>query len=449
MFPKFILFFVITTSVFSQQEIKQLSLKEAVDFALQNNSLSKNAARDVEIAKLQKWGTTSTGLPQIKAAVSYNNWLKQQISLIPAEFFGGSPGQFAEIAFGTKQTMNGTVTISQKIFDGSYLVGLQAAKVFLEISENAKEKTEIELRKMVAYAYGNVLLSEENLKIVNSNIKLLEKNVQDLTKVYENGLVEQESVQQLQLTLASLKSNQSYVKRLKKIAYKMFNNTLGQDLDAAVELTNSLDQLIAMYTSLAPLESILEVENVVDYKIASNDVKGKELLLKLEKSKALPTLDAFLNGSYSANSETFTFLDHSQNWFGASLFGISVNIPIFSSFGRSASTKKASLNFEKSKSLLKDTSEKIKLEISSARSEYEFAVENLDIKKEALKLSENIAKKNEIKFFEGLTTSFDLSQAQRQLYTAQQDYLQSMLNILIKRIDLESLINPPLKNEKK
>ena len=449
MLPKFILFFVITTSVFSQQEVSQFSLKEAVDFALQNNSLSKNAARDVEIAKLQKWETTSTGLPQIKAAVSYNNWIKQQISLIPAEFFGGSPGQFAEIAFGTKQTMNGTVTISQKIFDGSYLVGLQAAKVYLEISENAKEKTEIELRKMVAYAYGNVLLSEENLKIVNSNIKLLEKNVQDLTKVYENGLVEQESVQQLQLTLASLKSNQSYVKRLKKIAYQMLNNALGLDLDVAIELTNNLEQLITMYTSLAPLDSILEVENVVDYKIAFNDVKGKELLLKLEKSKALPTLDAFLNGSYSANSETFTFLDNSQNWFGASLFGISMNIPIFSSFGRSASTKKAYLNFEKSKSLLKDTSEKIKLEISSARSEYEFAVENLDIKKEALELSENIAKKNEIKFFEGLTTSFDLSQAQRQLYTAQQDYLQSMLNILIKRIDLEALINPPLKNEKK
>jgi len=446
MLPKFILFLLITTSVFSQPEMSRFSLKEAVDFALQNNSLSQNAARDVEIAKLQKWETTSTGLPQIKAGITYNNWLKQQISLIPAEFFGGSPGQFAEIAFGTKQTMNGTVTISQKIFDGSYLVGLQAAKVYLEISENAKEKTEIELRKMVAYAYGNVLLSEENLKIVNSNIKLLEKNVQDLTKVYENGLVEQESVQQIQLTLASLKSNQSYVKRLKKIAYQMFNNALGLDLDAAVELTDSLNQLIAMYTSLTPLESILEVENVVDYKIAFNDLKGKELLLKLEKSKALPTLDVFLNGGYSGNSETFTFLDNSQDWFGSSLFGVSMDIPIFSSLGRSASTKKARLNFEKSKSLLKETSEKIKLEISRARSDYEFAVEDLDIKKEALELSGKIAQKNEIKFFEGLTTSFDLSQAQRQLYTAQQDYLQSMLNILIKRIDLEALINPPLKN---
>ena len=442
MLHKFILFLLITTSVFSQQEISQFSLKEAVDFAVQNNSISKNAARDVEIAKLQKWETTSEGLPQIEANISYNNWLKQQISLIPAEFFGGSPGQFSEIAFGTKQTLNGTVSISQKIFDGSYLVGLQAAKVYLEISENAKEKTETELRKMVAYAYGNVLLSEENLNIVNSNITLLENNVSDLTKVYENGLIEQESVQQLQLTLSSLKSNQNYVKRLKKIAYQMFNNALGLDLDAPVELTNSLEQLIAMYTSLTPLESILEVENVVDYKIAFNDLKGKELLLKLEKSKALPTVDVFLNGSYSGNNNQFDFLDKSQDWFGASLFGVSMNIPIFSSLGRSASTKKARLNLEKSKSLLKDTSEKIKLEISRARSEYEFAVEDLEIKKEALELSENIAKKNEIKFYEGLITSFDLSQAQRQLYTAQEDYLLSMLNILVKRIDLEALINP-------
>ena len=446
MLHKLTLFLFITTSVFSQEKPMQFSLVEAVEFALENNYKGINAARDVEIAKLQKWETTSKGLPQIKAAINYNNWLKQQVSLIPAEFFGGNPGQFAEIAFGTKQTLNGTVTVSQKIFDGSYLVGLQAAKVFLDISKNAKEKTEIELRKMVAYAYGNVLLAEENLKIVNSNTLLLENNLRDLTKVYENGLIEQESVQQLQLTLTSLKSNQSYIKRLKKIAYQMFINTIGLGLDSAVELTDDLERLIEVYTSLAPLQSILEVENVIDYKIAFNDVKGRNLLLKLEKSKALPMIDAFINGSYAGNNNRFEFLDNSQKWFGASMFGVSMKIPLFSSFGRSASTKKARLNFEKSKSTLEDVSEKIRLEISRARSDYEFAVEDLAIKKEALELTELIAQKNELKFFEGLTTSFDLSQAQRQLYTAQQDYLQSMLNILIKRIDLEALINPPHNN---
>ena len=446
MLHKLILFLFITTSVFSQQETTQFSLKEAAEFAIQNNYLGKNAARDVEIAKLQKWQTTSTGLPQIKATLNYNNWLKQQISLIPAEFFGGPAGQFSEITFGTKQTMNGTLKVSQKIFDGSYLVGLQAAKVYLDISENAKEKTEVEVRKMVAYAYGNVLLAEENFKIVNSNITLIEKNVRDLKKVYENGLIEQESVQQLQLTLASLKSNQGYVKRLKTLAYQMFNNALGLELNTPVVLTDSLDKLILIYTTLLPLQSIIEVENVVDYKIAFNDVKARELLLKLEKSKALPSIDAFLNGSYSGNNDQFNFLEDSQKWFGASLFGVTMEIPIFSSLGRSASTKMARLNFEKSKALLEDTTEKIRLEISRATSDYEFAVEDLEIKKEALLLSENIAQKNEIKFFEGLTTSFDLSQAQRQLYAAQQDYLQSMLNILIKRIDIEALINTSYNN---
>ncbi|CAI8185790.1 MAG: Uncharacterised protein [Formosa sp. Hel1_33_131] len=446
MLHKLTLFLFISTSVFSQQETTRFSLKEAAEFAIQNNYLGKNAARNVEIAKLQKWQTTSTGLPQIKATLNYNNWLKQQISLIPAEFFGGPPGQFSEIVFGTKQTMNGTLKVSQKIFDGSYLVGLQAAKVYLDISENAKEKTEVELRKMVAYAYGNVLLAEENFKIVNSNIALIEKNVNDLTKVYENGLIEQESVQQLQLTLASLKSNQGYIKRLKTLAYQMFNNALGLELNTPVVLTDSLDKLILIYTTLLPLQSIIEVENVVDYKIAFNDVKARELLLKLEKSKALPSIDAFLNGSYSGNNDQFNFLQESQKWFGASLFGVTMKIPLFSSLGRSASTKMARLNFEKSKALLEDTTEKIRLEIARATSDYEFAVEDLEIKKEALQLSENIAQKNEIKFFEGLTTSFDLSQAQRQLYAAQQDYLQSMLNILIKRIDIEALINTSYNN---
>ena len=108
--------------------------------------------------------------------------------------------------------------------------------------------------------------------------------------------------------------------------------------------------------------------------------------------------------------------------------------------------QRARLNLEKSKSNLENTANKIKLEINTARSNYEFAVEDYEIKKTALDLSENIATKNEIKFFEGLTTSFDLSQAQRQLYVAQQDYLQSMLNILLKRVDLETLINTPPKN---
>ena len=445
MLHKFIIFWLFAASLNAQENKYSFTLQEAIGFAIKNNRAIQNAERDVKIAVQTKRETTATGLPQINANIGYNNWLEQQVSLIPAEFFGGAPGQFAEVLFGTKQTMNSAVTVKQKLFDGSYLVALQAAKVFLEISKNSKEKTINEIGKIVAYSYGNVLLVEENLEIVNSNIALLEKNVWEVSKVYESGLIEEESLQQLQLTLSGLKSNQRYSKRLKDLAYQMFNNSLGLDLTAAVVLTNSLDELVVFYSTLTTSRSENEFEEVIDFKIAVNSVKSDELLLKLEKSKALPTLNAFVNGSYSGNSQRFSFTENSQKWFGASLFGVTLDIPVFSSFKRSASTQRARLNLEKSKSNLEDTTNKIKLEINTARSNYEFAVEDYEIKKTALDLSENIATKNEIKFFEGLTTSFDLSQAQRQLYVAQQDYLQSMLNILLKRVDLETLINTPPK----
>ena len=129
-----------------------------------------------------------------------------------------------------------------------------------------------------------------NLKIVNSNIALLEKNVWEVSKVYESGLIEEESLQQLQLTLSGLKSNQRYSKRLKDLAYQMFNNSLGLDLTAAVVLTNSFDELVVFYSTLTTSRSENEFEEVIDFKIAVNSVKSDELLLKLEKSKALPTL---------------------------------------------------------------------------------------------------------------------------------------------------------------
>jgi outer membrane protein TolC len=161
----------------AQQNIT-LSLQQAIDYALKNSYATKNADRDVEIAKYKKWETTTIGLPEISAKIDYQNWIKQQVSLLPAEFFGGNPGEFEEISFGTKHNMNATATLNQLIFDGSYLVGLQSAKTYLKISENAKEKTELGIREAVINAYGNVLLSEESISIIEKNKNNCLQNVE-------------------------------------------------------------------------------------------------------------------------------------------------------------------------------------------------------------------------------------------------------------------------------
>ncbi|WP_028871636.1 TolC family protein [Psychroserpens burtonensis] len=427
-----------------EQQTSSFSLQEAIDYALENNRQAQNATRDIEAAKQQKWETTASGLPQISAKVDYQNFLKQQVQVIPAEFFGGNPGDFAEVIFGTQQSVNAFATLNQKIFDGSYLVGLQSAKVFLEISKNAKTKTDLEVRKAVIDAYGNVLLAEESVIILEKNIAVLEKNLYETTTIYENGLGEEESVEQLQITLSSVQSMLNNTSRLKTLAYQMLNITLGLDVYNPLLLTDTLETLAQNNMSLSLLDIEGNPQNNVDYQIAQNDTEAKGLMMKLEKSKALPTLEAFINGGYSAFSDQFTFTNSSQDWFGSSLIGINLNIPIFSSGMRSAATQRAKINFEKSKIDLIETEQRIKLQIASAKSNYQFAIEDYENKKENLALAERIENKNQTKFFEGIGSSFELRQAQTQLYTAQQELLQAMLDVVNSKAELETVLNTPI-----
>ena len=283
---------------FSQEKQLQFTLNEAIKYALENNYTILNANRDIDAAKKQKWETTATGLPQLNATIDYQNWLKQQIALIPAEFFGGNPGEFAEVAFGTKQNVNATATIKQLLFDGSYLVGLQSAKVFLEISKNAKEKTELEIRKSVIEAYGNVLLAEESIMILEKNKTTLIKNLNETQKIFENGLEEEESVEQLKITLSNIENSLKNSIRLKNISYKMLNLTLGIDIDKKIILQDNLSSLTTQNIDFELIATPLNLEDNIDFKIAKNKERSQELLLKYEKTKALPSLSAFINGNY-------------------------------------------------------------------------------------------------------------------------------------------------------
>jgi outer membrane protein TolC len=441
-----LVFGILLSISINAQESISLSLNQAIDYALKNSYASINASRDLDAAKLKKWETTTIGLPQVSAVIDYQNWIKQQVSLIPAEFFGGVAGEFTEVSFGTKHNMNATATVNQLIFDGSYLVGLQSAKTYLKISENAKEKTELGIREAVINSYGNVLLSAESVLILEKNIATLEKTLNETNQIYLNGLGEEESVEQLQITLSSVKSQLSKTEKLKNIAYKMLNITLGIDINTPIVLTNNLNELAKENINLELLSSDLSIENHIDYKIAKNTEKSNELLVKLEQSKALPSLSSFINFGYAGFGENFNFTKKDQKWFDSSLLGVSLNIPIFSSFARSSRTQQAKIELEKAKTNLTETEQKLKLLLESAKTEYNFSVEEFENSKQNLKLAERIEGKQQIKFFEGISTSFELSEAQRQLYTMQQNYLQAMLNVIANKAALDNALNTPINN---
>ncbi len=441
------LVFLATGSLAQSQKNYSFSLEEAISFALDSNYTAINARRDIAKAIKQKWEATATGLPQIDARIDYNNNIKQPVTLIPAEITGGDAGTFVPVVFGTKQNANAVATLNQLIFDGSYLVGLQAARAFLDYSENANEKTQLEVRKGIINAYGSVLLSEELIDIFEKNKATLEKNLFETQKIFENGITEEESVEQLEITLLDIETQLSNAKRTAVIARQMFNVGLGIPAESDVTFTDDLDVLAQENIQLDFMDRSLNIEENVDYKIAYNLTEQRSLEMKLEKSRALPRLSAFINYATQANSNSFTFLDSDQLWFQSSVVGVTLNVPIFSSGERGARTQQAKIALEQAETQLEETIQNIQLELNTAKSDYQFAIENYENSKKNLSLSERIEGKNQIKFTEGLATSFDLRQAQTQLYTAQQQYFQSMLNLINSKAQLETVLNTPqLKN---
>jgi outer membrane protein len=429
----FVVFLLLAFHAKSQQTpSRTFSLPQAIAYALEHNYSAMNTSRDIEIAQKKKWETTATGLPQIDASLNYLNNI-----VIKKMIFGNNV-----IPFGTKQSMETQATLSQLLFNGSYLVGLQAAKTYLQYYQNAKIKSNSDIKEMVVNSYGNILLAEESVLILEKNKAALEKTIFEINQMYKNGFVEEENVEQLKITLSTVNSSLNYAKRMQAIAVDLFKINLGISTNDTVVLTDKLENLSMAGVGFALQNTRFEVQKTIDFAMMNNFVQQRSLELKLEKSKALPSLAAALNVGYTGfGDKQFNFLNASQKWFHYSNVGVGLNVPLFSSLGRSARTQQARLELEKAKTQLIEIDQKLKLQYQKAKSDFEFSIEQYTASKNNLDLATRIEKKQSIKYKEGLSSSFDYTEAQKQLYTAQQNYLQSMVDIINKKAALEKLLD--------
>ena len=422
----------------AQEVPTKLSLDQALSYAYAHNNQMLNAAQDVRDAYAQKWVTIASGLPQIDGGLDYQNQLKRPVSLLPGEFFGGEPGTFIPVTFGQKQQMSATATLRQQIFNGSYLVGLQAIKTFIEISALSEIKTKIEVQKAVVNAYTGVLAAQESERIIANNIKQLKATAEETQKMWAQGMVEEEAIEQIQITLANLENQGRNSRRVVMISQQMLNLLLGLELDHQIELTDELAKLAAQEL-LEPVTEEFVADKNIDYQLGVNLKEQKRLELKLQKSYSLPSINTFVNYNSSAFADTFAFTQNQQQWFDSSILGVNINMPLFTSLGNTAKTKRAKIAYLKAQNNLTQTQKQVLLQWEQAQSAWTLAMDNYHTAGQNLKLAERIEQKNQIKFKEGIASGFELREAQLQLYGAQSTYLQAMLDLINAKTALETL----------
>jgi outer membrane protein TolC len=441
-----LLFLVITVLVplsgFSQgeTEIRSFTVKEAQEFALENNLNVKNARLDVEHAEKVIWENTSIGFPQINSSVSYNNNLNLPTTLLPGEIVG-RPGEDIEVQFGTQHNATAGINTTQMIFSGPFIVGLQASKIFKKSTEEQLVKTEYDTKELIAQNYYLALLAEETYSIIDSNVQNLEKTYYETKKMYESGFAEETDADQIRVNMISLQNSLKSAKSQIEVAYKMLKYQLGIDLNVEIVLSEKLNDIVSQVNLKATLADTFNVNEHIDFQLMQTAEKLAELQLKLKKTEYLPGINANFNNNWSALRNNFNFFNPEEKWYYSSVLGFTVSIPIFSSGKRRAMVSEKKIEYEQAMNNKKLTQDGLILQIQQSRSDFVTAYEKYLSQKENVEVSRKILERTRIKVREGMASSLDFTQINNQYLTTQSNYISAMFDLLNAKLKLDKAMN--------
>lgn len=450
---KYLLLFILLGSVIEgsgqdKKTLLKLSISEAQDFALRNNREVQSSRIDIQSADKKVWENLATGLPQINVAANYLHQFKiPQLSFGPVLDINSLPdGPLTKqnlsdayinsppISLGVKNNTTIDVTLSQLIFSGEYLVGLQATKVFKQMTEKGLVKTEDQTKESVAGTYYLVLVLGENARLLKESLKSVDQTYNELVKMNEEGLNEETDVDQVKISKSNIQTLINSLESQKGISMKLLKYQLGLKFDQDVELTDSLPGIIQQ-GNIQYLESqSFDVNKSIDYQLVSDQEKISDLLLKRVKSKYLPTISAFYRHQEQTHLSAFNFAVKD-------VIGANLSLPIFTTGMRNAQVSQAKYDLQKSQ-LAKETAEQgLIMEFETAKSTYQTAFSNYTTNRESMNLSKKVYDKTVIKYKEGVSTSFELTQNQNQYLTAESNYYNSVLALLNAKAKLDRILS--------
>jgi len=432
-----------------------LSLKQAQEYAVKNNVNSRNSVLDMEIAKKRIWETTAMGLPQINGQVNYTHlFTVPEMSLggstflatdLPAGtpitsddinnqnvYMGYTPG--APIQLGVPNNTTFDITVSQLIFSGEYIVGLQATKVYYLMTEQGKQKTEIDLKEFVANIYAAALLTENNLNVMQQSLESSNKTLSDMQKMYSQGLVENTEVDQIEFVASTLKNAVSSLTR--ELDYTLLNLkfVLGMPFVDKIILTDKLESIAESINLEALVATPFNINNNLDYQILITSEKISNLNVKLAKSAFLPSISAVYRHQEKMNSPAFDFNPKD-------VFQVSANIPIFSSGMRNVRVQQRKMDLQKTINTKDNVANGLQLQYINSLNELTAAYEKYQNDKRNIELTKRIYDKTLIKFSEGIATSRQITDDLNQYLTAQRSLYTSIFGLFSAKNKLDKLNN--------
>ncbi|MDJ1495910.1 TolC family protein [Cytophagaceae bacterium DM2B3-1] len=456
---------LLLVSVASQAQTSY-SLQQAIEYALQNSTTVKNAQLDIETANARIGETRSIGLPQISGQAQLQHNFRIQQSIFDGRAnnpLGGfsdpllqhiynqlkdngsvteytptpiDPNAITKLAFGMKNNANLSLTASQLLFNGSYFVGLQAARAYRQFSEKSLTSSKITVVENVTKAYYGVLVNQEQYDLVKVNVDRIEKLLNETREFNKNGFVEKIDVDRIEVQTNNLKVQLQNIERLLNLTMNALKFQMNMPLNENIVLTEKLADLTN--TTFTPVASeTVNYDQRIEYTLLQQQKQLNLLDLKNIQSGRYPTLGASFTTGYNPAATRLQDITQSDRWINYSFLAFQLNVPIFSGLGKNYQAQQKKIAVKKTENDLVQFKKAVDFQVQQSNVTLQNALESLKMQKRNLDLAQEIVRVTRIKYQQGVGSNIEVINAEASLKEAQTNYYAALYDALIAKVDLD------------
>lgn len=418
------------------------SLADCIKYAYEHQDSVINAGLDVKSAEYKVKETIGTGLPQVNGSVTFQDFLKAPASVGPDFTSYAKTGvidpnaPLVKFPFGAVKYNNTyAIQASQLLFSGTFIVGLQAVKTFKELSQRNLTRSKIQTNVNVTKAYYQVLVSDEQIKLLDANIAQLKQQLDQTTQQNKQGFVEKIDVDRLAVQYNNLVTNRENVTRSLVLNYQMLKFQMGMPIEGEIVLADKLaDVNLNQQVAQNDIDTAFYHKRI-EYNLLETNVTLNQLDVKSKKAAYLPTFS--LNGGVSDVFQENQLKYLYRSSYPYSFIGLSLNIPIYNGGQRNNQLRQSEISVQKARNDLYNVKNALSLEASAARISYYNSIQSLNNQKRSRELAEEVLRVSKIKYTQGVGSSIEVTQAQTELENSDNQYIQALYNALISKVDLD------------
>ena len=431
---KLIISLLFLVSYANAQEIKTLTLKDAITFALENKADAKKAKLQVENSNYQIEEVRSRALPQISANGSLTHNPILQTNVIDGSAFG-APGTTIQAAFGQKWTSTAGVTLNQALYDQSVFIGLKAAKSTKEFYQINEQLTEEQVIERVASAYYQVYVTRQNLNVIDNNLKNTGK-VKDIIKgQFDNGLAKKIDLDRILVRISNINTQRQQILNAINLQENALKFYIGMPIETKIVIPQTEFEVTATaFTAQKP-----EATSRTEYLLLKKNEQLLEYQKKSVQAANYPILS--LTGSYNYLGQGpevpwFKKPVDGVYWSDYAAVGLNLHVPIFTGFGTRAKVRQAENKLQSVRVDLEETKLALDLEYENAKTQIDNSIISINNQKENSKLAQEVYNNTNNNYIQGLASLTDLLDAENALVEAQNNYTTALLDYKLAEIQL-------------